>query len=89
MKIVSLFSGIGGLDQGFEQAGFDVIWANDFDKYAVQTYQANFDSPIMLGDINAIPLEDIPDYDAGRGHRLFHHALVLPRSNHRQVLPAV
>lgn len=63
MKIVSLFSGIGGLDQGFEQAGFDVIWANDFDKYAVQTYQANFDSPIMLGDINAIPLEDIPDYD--------------------------
>lgn len=63
MKIVSLFSGIGGLDQGFEQAGFDVIWANDFDKYAVQTYRANFDSPITLGDINAIPLEDIPDYD--------------------------
>lgn len=63
MKIVSLFSGIGGLDQGFEQAGFDVIWANDFDKYAVQTYQANFDSPIILGDINAIPLEEIPDFD--------------------------
>lgn len=63
MKIVSLFSGIGGLDQGFEQAGFDVIWANDFDKYAVQTYQANFDSPIVLGDINAVPLEEIPDFD--------------------------
>lgn len=63
MKIVSLFSGIGGLDQGFEQAGFNVIWANDFDKYAVQTYQANFDSPIILGDINAITLGDIPDYD--------------------------
>jgi DNA (cytosine-5)-methyltransferase 1 len=63
MKIVSLFSGIGGLDQGFEQAGFDVIWANDFDKYAVQTYRANFDSPIVLGDINLIPLADIPDCD--------------------------
>lgn len=63
MKIVSLFSGIGGLDRGFEQAGFKVIWANDFDKYAVQTYQANFDSPIVLGDINTISLEDIPDYD--------------------------
>lgn len=29
MKVVSLFSGIGGLDQGFINAGFDVIWAND------------------------------------------------------------
>lgn len=63
MKVVSLFSGIGGLDQGFEQAGFDVVWANDFDKYAVETYKANFDSPIVLGDINAIPLDAIPDYD--------------------------
>ena len=63
MKTVSLFSGIGGLDQGFEQAGYDVIWANDFDKYAVQTYRANFDSPITLGDINEIPLKEIPDHD--------------------------
>lgn len=63
MRTVSLFSGIGGLDQGFVQAGFDVIWANDFDKYAVQTYRANYDTPILLGDINAVPLEDIPDFD--------------------------
>lgn len=63
MKVVSLFSGIGGLDQGFEQAGFNVIWANDFDKYAAETYRANYDSPIVLGDINDIPLEDIPDHD--------------------------
>ena len=63
MKIVSLFSGIGGLDQGFEQAGFDVVWANDFDKYAVETYKANFDSPIIHGDINLIPLEEIPNHD--------------------------
>lgn len=63
MRTVSLFSGIGGLDQGIVQAGFDVIWANDFDKYAVQTYRANYDTPILLGDINAVPLEDIPDFD--------------------------
>ena len=63
MRTVSLFSGIGGLDQGFIQAGFDVIWANDFDKYAVQTYRANYDTPILQGDINTVPLEDIPDFD--------------------------
>ena len=37
--------------------------ANDFDKYAVQTYKANFGDHIVLGDINEIPLEIIPDCD--------------------------
>ena len=61
MRVVSLFSGIGGLDKGFEDTGFEVIWANDFDKYAVQTYSANFDNEIVYGDINEISLDDIPD----------------------------
>ena len=63
MRVVSFFSGIGGLDKGFEEAGYSVIWANDFDKYAVQTYKANYENEIVLGDINEIPLEDIPDAD--------------------------
>ena len=63
MKVVSLFSGIGGLDKGFSDAGYDVIWANDFDKYAVETYKANYSNEIVLGDINAIEFEDIPDCD--------------------------
>lgn len=63
MKVVSLFSGLGGLDKGFMDTGYDVIWANDFDKFAVQTYKANFGDHIVLGDINEIPLEDIPDCD--------------------------
>ena len=63
MKVVSLFSGIGGLDQGFIDAGYDVIWANDFDKYAVQTYKANFGHTIVLGDISKIPFSEIPDCD--------------------------
>ena len=37
MRVLSLFSGIGGLDAGFEKAGFNIVWANDFDKYAVKT----------------------------------------------------
>ena len=60
MRVVSLFCGIGGLDQGFIDAGYDIVWANDFDRYAVQTYKANYDNEIVLGDINEIPLESIP-----------------------------
>lgn len=63
MKVVSLFSGIGGLDEGFSQNGYEVIWANDFDKYAVQTYRQNYKNPIVQGDINKIAFEDIPDFD--------------------------
>lgn len=63
MRVVSLFSGLGGLDKGFLDNGYEIVWANDFDKYAVQTYQANFGSHIILGDINEIPLEQIPDCD--------------------------
>ena len=63
MKVVSLFSGLGGLDKGFMDAGYDIIWANDFDRFAVQTYRANFGDHIVPGDINEIPLEDIPDCD--------------------------
>ena len=40
-KMVSLFSGCGGLDLGFEKAGFDIIWANDFDADAQAVYRLN------------------------------------------------
>ena len=63
MKLVSFFSGLFVLDIGFVDTGYDIIWANDFDKYAVQTYKANFGEHIVLGDINEIPLEEIPDCD--------------------------
>lgn len=41
MKVVSFFSGCGGLDLGFEQAGFEVVWANDNDPAVSETYQLN------------------------------------------------
>jgi len=63
MRILSLFSGIGGLDSGFIESGFNIVWANDFDKYAVETYKANYGNEIVLGDINKIALEELPDFD--------------------------
>lgn len=63
MRVASLFSGIGGLDKGFQDAGFKIVWANDFDKYAVETYNANFKEQATLADITQYPLEDIPEFD--------------------------
>ena len=60
--LVSLFSGIGGLDLGFDFAGFETIWANDFDKFAVQTYKANVNDRIVYGDIRLVKGQ-IPDHD--------------------------
>lgn len=59
--VISLFSGAGGMDLGFIQAGFDVVWANDFVLDAVNTYKQNIGEHIVYGDITQIPDKDIPD----------------------------
>lgn len=61
-KVISLFAGIGGFDLGFSNAGFNVIWANDFDKYACETYKANVSTNIVCDDIRN-QLDNIPDHD--------------------------
>lgn len=63
MKIVSLFSGAGGLDLGLIQAGHEIIWANDFDADAVATYRENIGDHIVLGDVCAVPSSEIPRAD--------------------------
>ncbi len=60
MKVVSLFSGAGGLDIGLIKAGFEVVWANDFDKNACASYSKNISSHINVGDIHQY-LEEIYD----------------------------
>ena len=60
--VVSLFAGIGGFDLGFSNAGFNVIWANDFDKYACETFRYNIGDYIIHADINNI-IDKIPKHD--------------------------
>lgn len=60
-KIASLFSGCGGLDLGFIKSGFEVVWANDFFKEAVDTYKKNIENHIVYGDITKISNKNIPN----------------------------
>ena len=64
MRVVSFFAGCGGLDLGFEQAGFDVLWANEFEPHFRATYLRNHpDTEFVLGDICKIDPRAIPDCD--------------------------
>lgn len=63
MKIISLFSGAGGLDLGLIRAGHRVVWANDIDADCVQTYRRNIGDHIVLADVSGIDTDSVPDAD--------------------------
>lgn len=60
-RVISLFSGAGGMDLGFINAGFDIVWANDFFKEAVESYKKNISEDIVFGDITKIKSSEMPD----------------------------
>jgi DNA (cytosine-5)-methyltransferase 1 len=62
-SVVSLFSGCGGMDLGFYKEGFNILWANDIDPIACETYKRNIGDHIIAGDITKIDYDDIPKCD--------------------------
>lgn len=64
MNIVSFFSGAGGLDLGFQKAGFNVIWANEYDKEIWETFEYNHPKTILdRRSIVDIHVDEVPDCD--------------------------
>lgn len=64
MKVVSFFAGAGGLDLGFQKAGFDVIWANEYDKEIWETYDKNHPHTYLdKRSIVDIPAGEVPECD--------------------------
>ena len=61
MKVISLFSGCGGIDLGFIKAGAKIIWANDIDSDAVKTYKKNIGEHIICKDIYKVKVNEIPN----------------------------
>jgi len=63
IRAISLFSGAGGMDLGFRRAGVEVVWANDFNARACETYRRNIGDEILCGSIMDFKYGDFPECD--------------------------
>lgn len=61
-RFIDLFAGIGGFHQGLRAAGGQCVFTSEWDKFAAETYRANFNMPVE-GDITQIDPHQIPDHD--------------------------
>lgn len=63
-RTLDLFAGVGGIRLGFERAGFETVFANDFDKNCKTTYDLNFKTAkLVVEDLTKIDVQDLPEFD--------------------------
>lgn len=62
-SLIGLFAGIGGIEKGFIEAGFDVLSANEIDVAASQTYKANFNHPLIVDDVKNLSSIELLEAD--------------------------
>ncbi len=63
-KCASFFAGVGGIDKGFEATNyFDVVYANEMDKYPIETYELNSSIKVDPRDIREVKSSELPDFD--------------------------
>lgn len=61
-RVVGLFAGVGGIETGFTQAGFDPVFSNEINGHSAITYRANYAHPLLEGDVNDIVSINLPDH---------------------------
>jgi len=62
-RVGGLFSGVGGIELGFQESGFEIAWANEIDKHSCQTYRENFSHTLHEGDIKLLNGKDLQPVD--------------------------
>lgn len=82
-KVGSMFAGIGGICLGFQNAeyednGYELVWANEIDEYACETYRTNFKHTLLEGDINCVLTPESaqnPNYYSELQNKLLEHKI--------------